>query len=173
MLSCIDLGLELPVKLHEDAGTTTLVFLGGSPRDRLWLLEVAKEEGVHSMESGLLYKVLGSTSNTGPRATPHLSSLCTVKYSGFLQDGTKFDDNNNDSPICPCVGVCSCPPPKPTSFTVSTVIEGWQQALQNMSEGDTWDIWVPSSLAYGDEGRGLLIGPGAALRFTLKLIKIK
>jgi hypothetical protein len=24
--------------------------------------------------------------------------------------------------------------------------------------GDMWDIWLPSSLAYGDEGRGVMIG---------------
>ena len=52
--SCLDLSLELPVSLTQDGATITPVFLGGSPRDRLWLLQVAAADGVRAMESGLL-----------------------------------------------------------------------------------------------------------------------
>jgi hypothetical protein len=52
--SCIDIGLEIPVKLHDVEGIVSPTFLGGAPRDRMWLMEVAAEEGVKSMESGLL-----------------------------------------------------------------------------------------------------------------------
>jgi len=50
--------------------------------------------------------------------------------------------------------------------------------MQLMGEGDTWELYVPSHMAYGDEGqwsekRGQFVHPGAVLVFVLTLVKVK
>merc|ERR1712228_94894 len=45
-------------------------------------------------------------------------------------------------------------------------------ALQNMVEGDKWEVYIPSELAYGDRAVGSDIPAGAALIFQLELLKI-
>ena len=60
------------------------------------------------------------------------------------------------------------PPPAPNQ-----VIKGWTEAMQLMKEGDTWELYIPSDLAYGDRGAGRSIPGGAALIFTLEMIKVK
>ena len=52
------------------------------------------------------------------------------------------------------------------------VIKGWTEAMQLMVEGDKWELYIPSDLAYGDSGQGGDIGGGDVLVFTLHLIKI-
>ena len=42
-----------------------------------------------------------------------------------------------------------------------------------MVEGDKWELAIPSKLAYGNDPMGPYIKPGAALFFTLELIKIQ
>ena len=42
-----------------------------------------------------------------------------------------------------------------------------------MVEGDKWELYIPSELAYGDRGRPPQIGGGDALVFTIELKSIK
>lgn len=59
----------------------------------------------------------------------------------------------------------------PVEFAVSGVIEGWTTALQYMKEGDRWEVYIPSDLAYGDYGSGDI--PGfSTLKFDMKLVKL-
>ena len=53
------------------------------------------------------------------------------------------------------------------------MIKGWTEAMQLMKEGDTWELYIPSELAYGDRGAGGMIPGGAALVFKLNMIKVK
>ena len=48
------------------------------------------------------------------------------------------------------------------------MIRGWTEAMQLMVEGDKWEMYIPSNLAYGDSGRvaGVLV-------FTMEIIKIE
>eukprot|EP00938_MAST-03A_sp_MAST-3A-sp1_P002355 g2355.t1 len=53
------------------------------------------------------------------------------------------------------------------------VIKGWTEAMQLMVEGDKFELYIPSELAYGERGSPPKIPGGAALIFTIEMIKIK
>ena len=55
----------------------------------------------------------------------------------------------------------------PTTFAPNQVIKGWTEAMQLMVEGDKWEMYIPSDMAYGDHGRV----PGC-LVFTMEIVKI-
>jgi FKBP-type peptidyl-prolyl cis-trans isomerase FklB len=55
---------------------------------------------------------------------------------------------------------------------VSGVIAGWTEALQLMKEGATWQLFIPSELAYGSRGTGGVIGPDETLIFDVELISV-
>ena len=122
---------------------------------KTYLAENAKKEGVTTTESGLQYEVIKS----GTGAKPSQSDQVTVHYHGTLLDGTVFDSSVDRG--------------EPASFGVTQVIKGWTEALQLMSIGDKWKLTIPSDLAYGDQGAGGMIGPGATLVFEVELLGIK
>jgi FKBP-type peptidyl-prolyl cis-trans isomerase FklB len=115
----------------------------------------AKKEGVKTTASGLQYKVLKSGTGKTPKATD------TVKthYHGTLIDGSVFDSSVERG--------------EPVTFPVNGVIPGWQEALQLMKVGDKWQLYVPSKLAYRDQGAGPKIGPNATLIFDVELLGIE
>ncbi len=119
-----------------------------------YLAENAAKEGVTTTESGLQYEVLVS----GSGAKPTTADQVTVHYHGMLTDGTVFDSSVDRG--------------QPASFGVTQVIKGWTEALQLMSVGDKWKLTIPSGLAYGDQGAGGIIGPGATLVFEVELLGI-
>jgi FKBP-type peptidyl-prolyl cis-trans isomerase FklB len=53
------------------------------------------------------------------------------------------------------------------------VIKGWSEALKMMPVGSKWELYIPSDLAYGDEGYGEDIPPGSTLVFEVELLSIK
>merc|ERR1712054_673833 len=61
----------------------------------------------------------------------------------------------------------------PTSFAPNQVIKGWTEAMQLMVEGDKWEMYIPSDLAYGERGSPPKIPGGSALIFRMEIIKIK
>jgi len=113
------------------------------------------KEGVITLESGLQYKVQKS----GTGKSPKLSNTVETHYSGRLLDGTEFDSSYKRG--------------KPISFKVTGVIKGWTEILQLMKEGDKWEVYIPSDLAYGPRGSGQIIGPDAALIFEMELFSVK
>ena len=52
-------------------------------------------------------------------------------------------------------------------------MKGWTEAMQMMHEGDRWELYIPSELAYGDSARGAHIKAGDVLIFDLEMLKIK
>lgn len=121
-----------------------------------FLSENKKKEGVVTLPSGLQYKVVTEGSGKTPKAT----DTVLVNYRGTLIDGTEFDSSFKRG--------------QASSFPVNGVIPGWVEALQLMKEGAKWQLFVPSSLAYGDRGTpGGPIGPNAALIFEVELVSIK
>lgn len=108
--------------------------------------------GVVSLPSGLQYKIIKPA--TGEK--PSKDDTVTVEYSGKLIDGTEFDSSSKHGGS--------------VSFPVGQVIPGWVEALQLMPVGSTWELYIPSDLAYGDQGAGPMIGPGETLIFTIHLI---
>ena len=111
-------------------------------------------EGVVVLDSGLQYRIVESGAGESPAET----DTVLVHYRGRLLDGTEFDSSYGRG--------------KPAEFGVGQVIPGWQQALQLMSVGSKWEVWIPASLAYGTEGTGG-IGPNETLHFDIELIEIK
>ena len=111
--------------------------------------------GVVSMPSGLQYKII--TNGTG--AKPTKSDTVTVEYTGRLISGEVFDSTEKAG--------------KPATFQLMQVIPGWTEALQLMPVGSTWELYVPSNLAYGVRNVGGLIGPNETLIFSVHLISIE
>ncbi len=121
-----------------------------------FLAENAKKEGVKTLPDGLQYKVLME----GKGKTPKATDTVTVNYRGTLIDGTEFDSSYKRG--------------EPATFPVNGVIKGWTEALQQMKEGSKWQLFIPSSLAYGERGtQGGPIGPNAVLIFEVELVSIK
>ncbi|SEL62677.1 FKBP-type peptidyl-prolyl cis-trans isomerase [Halomonas daqiaonensis] len=118
-----------------------------------YLAENAELDAVTVTDSGLQYRELES----GDGATPGPDDTVEVHYEGTLIDGTIFDSSYDRG--------------EPVSFEVGQVIEGWQEALQLMSVGDTWEIVIPSDLAYGAQGQGP-IGPHETLIFEVELLDV-
>jgi FKBP-type peptidyl-prolyl cis-trans isomerase len=113
------------------------------------------KEGVVTLPSGLQYKIL--TAGIGPK--PTASDQVNCNYRGTLLDGTEFDSSYKRG--------------KPATFGVGQVIKGWTEALQLMPIGSKWQLFIPSSLAYGERGGpGGAIGPNEALIFEVELLSI-
>jgi len=95
----------------------------------------------------------------GTEATEQ-GQTATVHYSGFLEDGTKFDSSldRND----------------PFSFSIGgqQVIKGWDEGVVGMKVGGKRKLTIPSDLAYGEAGAGGVIPPGATLIFDIELINL-
>ncbi|CAK0849319.1 unnamed protein product [Prorocentrum cordatum] len=129
--------------------------LATNPAGKKFLEEKSKDEGVITLKSGLMYKVL----KTGHgKRHPGIDTPCSCHYKGTLIDGTKFDSSYDRG--------------KPTTFAPMQVIKGWTEAMQLMVEGDKWEMYIPSELAYGERGAGGVIPGGAALVFEMEIIKI-
>jgi FKBP-type peptidyl-prolyl cis-trans isomerase len=120
-----------------------------------FLKQNAQRKGVVTLASGLQYEVI--TDGTGPK--PTASDNVTTHYKGTLLDGTTFDSSYDRG--------------EPATFKLDQVIKGWTEALQLMSVGSKWRLFVPSELAYGEGGApGSPIGPNATLIFEVELLKI-
>ena len=113
------------------------------------------KDGVVSLPSGLQYKII----QKGDGAKPTKDDTVTVEYTGQLIDGQVFDSTEKSG--------------KPATFKVSQVIPGWTEALQLMPSGSTWEVYVPSALAYGPRSVGGPIGPNETLIFKIHLVSVK
>ena len=114
----------------------------------------ALKEGVTVLPSGLQYKVVvaGSGKKPGPK------DKVRCHYCGTFPDGTKFDSSYDRG--------------EPAVFGVNQVLAGWTEALQLMSEGSKWELYIPYTLGYGEHGAPGAIPPYSALVFTVELIKV-
>jgi FKBP-type peptidyl-prolyl cis-trans isomerase FklB len=124
-------------------------------KEEAFLKENAQKPGIKTTASGLQYKVIST--GTGP--LPKLTDTVKVHYRGTLLDGTEFDSSYKRN--------------EPAVFPLNGVIKGWTEALQLMKTGSKWQIFIPSSLAYGEQGAGQVIGPNATLIFEVELIAIE
>jgi len=116
---------------------------------------IAKQPGVVKLPSGLQYKVLKAGSDT---EHPKITDTVKFHYKGSLADGTEFDNSYTRG--------------EPLIHPVSQLVPGWTEALQLMTPGSKWILYIPSSLGYGDQGAGDVIPPGATLVFEVELLEI-
>jgi FKBP-type peptidyl-prolyl cis-trans isomerase FklB len=113
------------------------------------------KEGVVTLPSGLQYKILRA--GTGPK--PALTDTVICNYQGTLIDGKVFDSSYQRG--------------QPVTIPVNKVIKGFTEALQLMPVGSKWELVVPPSLAYGENGAGADIGPNATIIFDVELLSIQ
>ncbi len=110
--------------------------------------------GIQTTASGLQYEIIKS----GTGAKPKPENTVEVHYHGTLIDGTVFDSSVQRG--------------QTIEFGVTRVIPGWVEALQLMSVGDKWRLFIPPGLGYGARAAGK-IPPNSALIFEVELIAIK
>lgn len=121
---------------------------------RDFLAANAGKADVVVLPSGLQYRVL----EAGNGEQPGPSDTVRVHYHGTLIDGRVFDSSVERG--------------EPAEFALNAVIPGFREALSQMRVGDHWQVFIPSSLAYGERGAGGDIGPNETLIFELQLLDI-
>ncbi len=123
-------------------------------KGKTFLEENKKNPNVKVLPSGLQYEVIREGNGKHPKATDQVR----CHYEGTLIDGTLFDSSVRRG--------------QPAVFGVNQVIKGWVEALQLMSEGAKWKLYIPSELAYGAAGAGEMIPPHSTLIFEVELLEV-
>ena len=118
--------------------------------------EVAEEDFI-TTESGLKYYDF----EEGDGGTPETGQIVSVHYTGWLEDGTKFDSSlDRGNPFVFPIGM-------------QYVIPGWDEGVSTMKVGGKRQMVIPAELAYGEEGAGDVIPAGATLIFEVELLEVK
>ena len=152
-----------PAITYEEAKKVINDFFMRLHKEKLEINKKAGEEflninkgraGVVTLPSGLQYQVLKQGNGEKPKATDKVK----CHYHGTLINGTVFDSSIERG--------------TPAVFGVSQVIPGWQEALQLMPVGSKWRLFIPSNLAYGENGAGEMIEPNSTLIFDVELLDI-
>ena len=120
-----------------------------------FLADYATRPNVKKLPDGLMYRVVKS--GTGPQPQKD-SDWATVYYKGSLISGKVFDQTKPEDPL---------------PLQVGGVIAGWTEALKLMKTGDTWELVIPSDLAYGSDGVADRIPPDQTLVFLIALAKVE
>lgn len=112
---------------------------------------------VKTTASGLQYEMLQDGDD---KTKPSATDVVLVKYTGKLLDGTVFDstDKNGGEAI---------------EINLGGVIKGWTEGIQLMSKGSKYRFYIPSELAYGDQGAGGAIPGGSTIIFDVELVGVK
>lgn len=114
-----------------------------------------KNKDVVTLPDGLQYKII--TQGKGKKPTD--MDVVSVNYAGTFIDGKEFDSSYKRH--------------EPATFPVGGVIPGWTEALKLMPVGSTWMLYIPSDLAYGEQGSPPTIPANKALIFKVELLSIK
>jgi FKBP-type peptidyl-prolyl cis-trans isomerase FklB len=122
---------------------------------KAFLEENKTKPEVVTLPDGLQYKVI----TEGAGQTPAPNDIVSVNYRGTFIDGTEFDSSAKAG--------------HPAQFPVGAVIHGWTEALEKMTVGSKWELYIPSSLAYGPSGRPPVIGPDQTLIFEVELLSAR
>ncbi len=119
-----------------------------------FLEKAAAEKGAVKTDTGLVYLSLKDGEGVNPKATDSVK----VHYRGTLIDGREFDSSYKRN--------------KPIDFRLDGVIKCWTEGVQKMKPGGKAKLVCPSSIAYGENGAGELILPGATLVFEVELLEV-
>ncbi len=120
-----------------------------------FLSENRKKPDIKVLPSGLQYKVLRPGKGQKPKAT----DTVTVQYRGTFINGTEFDNSNRKG--------------QAAAVPLGSAIPGWKEALPMMEVGSKWQLFIPSQLAYGEQGRSPMVEPNATLIFEIELLSIQ
>nr|MDT0251937.1 FKBP-type peptidyl-prolyl cis-trans isomerase [Endozoicomonas sp.] len=124
---------------------------GSLEKSQRFLTENSKKPGMVVLESGLQYRIL----TNGHGIKPSITDYITVHYEGRLIDGTLFESSYTRN--------------QPATFQLNRVIAGWTEGIQKMPEGSIWELFIPSTMAYGSNGIPGIIGPNEAIIFKVEL----
>ena len=121
----------------------------------VFLAENGKRESVVTLPSGLQYEII--TKGVGEKPLAHNTVTC--HYHGTTIKGEVFDSSVKRG--------------QPASFPLNAVIKGWTEALQLMSVGSKWKLYIPPHLAYGNRSISREIGPNSTLIFEVELLSFR
>jgi FKBP-type peptidyl-prolyl cis-trans isomerase len=147
-------GLQTAIKTRGDMAAKVLGEKNKKAGDAFLAANKAKE-GVVVLPSGLQYKALV----VGNGKRPGVDDTVVCNYRGTFIDGTEFDSSYKRG--------------QPQTFPLKGVIKGWSEALQLMTVGSKWQVFIPSELAYGEKGAGQNVPPNATLVMEIELLAIK
>jgi FKBP-type peptidyl-prolyl cis-trans isomerase len=112
---------------------------------------------IQTTSSGLKY--IDLIEGTGQEAKK--GNVVTVNYTGWLNNGKKFDSSVDAGQ------------PFPFNLGAGQVIEGWDEGVAGMKVGGKRKLIIPSALGYGPRGAGRDIPPNALLIFDVELLAVK
>lgn len=145
--------LILTTIISLSASSFTFAETGASPLEPEKVKKLTPDYKVTA--SGLKYRVI----KAGKGVKPTIKSAVKVHYEGKLEsNGFVFDSSIKRG--------------KPASFPLKGVIKGWQEGLQLMETGSTYEFIIPPELAYGKKGSGHFIPGNSTLIFEVRLIKV-
>jgi FKBP-type peptidyl-prolyl cis-trans isomerases 1 len=121
-----------------------------------FLAKNKQEAGVVELPSGLQYKII---TPGDLKLKPKATDTVVVDYTGSLIDGKVFDSSKNYG--------------KPITFPLNQVIPGWTEGVQQIGKGGKIMLYIPSKLAYGENGAGNAIPGNSTLIFEIDLIDVK
>ena len=126
----------------------------GIKQSGAFFTKLRENKAVVELPSGLRYEIVTQGDGPAPKATETVK----VHYTGTLVDGTVFDSSVQRN--------------EPAEFQLDQVIPGWTEGLHKLNKGGKIKLYVPPSLAYGDDARGN-IPPSSTLIFDIELLEIK
>ena len=96
----------------------------------------------------------------GSGETASAGTAVTVHYTGWLENGTKFDSSLDRN--------------EPFRFNLGRgmVIRGWDEGVAGMKVGGKRKLTIPAHLGYGTAGAGGVIPPNATLVFEVELLGV-
>ena len=121
-----------------------------------FLKTFSEMSGVKATASGLLYKVIKS----GNGEKPNADSDVMVRFTSTFVDGTEVTNTDREN-----AG-------DPVKIPLRRMFPGWKEALVMMPVGSTWQVVIPSNLAFGEKGDNRIIPPHAVLIFEIELVSI-
>jgi FKBP-type peptidyl-prolyl cis-trans isomerase FkpA len=150
------ISLEDAMPLIQGALREGMARLAGENRQRgeEFLAENGRKPGVVTTPSGLQYEVVSE----GTGSKPQPSDTVSVHYEGALLNGEVFDSSYARD--------------EPAEFALDEVIPGWTEGIQLMSVGGSYRFFIPSDLAYGEQGFGSVIPANSTLVFRVELLEI-
>ncbi len=115
---------------------------------------VAESDYTVTLDGLKLYDFVVGTGNR-----PIAGQRISAHYTGWLEDGTRFDSSRDGEPFS-------------YIFGLGQVIPGWDEGVNGMQVGGDRQIVIPPKLAYGERGSGP-VPPNATLTFEIELIAIE
>lgn len=134
-------------------GATPRVHVTPAPTAPSGIPPLPSDAKTQTLPDGL--QIIDIKEGTGPAAQS--GQKLTVNYTGWLQDGTKFDSSLDRG--------------QPFTFTLGQgqVIKGWDEGLVGMKVGGKRRLIIPPSLGYGSQQQGK-IPPNSTLVFDIDLL---